>query len=157
MPTNLEILPPRGAHELVRREAKRLHRAATSNSLAAALPVLRRLLAAGAITNSTLPGLFRRRHIVQRKHVLRTLAVEAGSPSWEAYRRTLDHEDVRHLASSAIVEMGCAKLNLWFSSEPDAARFALQHGGRVVRVGMQACALRGTGQDARRMGSLSCL
>jgi hypothetical protein len=150
MPTNLEFLLPGGAPELVRREAKRLHRAATSDSLAAALPVLRRLLAAGAITETTLPGLFRRRDTVQRKHVLRTLAFEAGSPSWEAYRPTLDHTDVRQLEAFAVVGTGYAKLNLWFSNEPDAARFASQHGGHSVRVGTQAVVLHDP--ERRRAG-----
>jgi hypothetical protein len=54
----------------------------------ATLPVLRRVLASGAIRHDSLPEAFRRRGELQRKHLLRTLAVEAGFESWEAWRPT---------------------------------------------------------------------
>lgn len=127
--------------QVVLREAKRLHRAAISDSLSAALPVLRRILAAGAVATTTLPDLFRVRYTVQRKHVLRTLAFEAGCRSWEEYRPILAHTDARQLEQFAVLEMGYANLNLWFSNEPEALQFATQHGGRAVRVGMQAVVL----------------
>ena len=71
------------------REAKRLHRAATSDALSEALPVLRRLLAARAVPACPLQALFRDRASLQRKHVLRMLAFEAGHASWEAYSQAL--------------------------------------------------------------------
>lgn len=127
--------------QVVLREAKRLHRAARSDSLSTALPVLRRILAAGAVAATTLPDLFRRRHVVRRKHVLRTLAFEAGHPSWEGFCPTLAKMDSRQLEQFAVVENGFANLNLWFSSEPEALKYATQHGGRAVRVGMHAVVL----------------
>ena len=127
--------------KLLLREAKRLHRAATSDSLSQALPVLRRFLNAGATPISSLPSLFRQRHGLQRKHVLRLLAMEAGYSSWEAYRPALSQLTTRHLEHLAVQETGFAHLNLWFASEIDALAFASEHGGRVVRVGQQAVVL----------------
>ena len=127
--------------QVVLREAKRLHRAATSGSLSAALPVLRRILVAGAVPTTTLPNLYGRRDTVQRKHVLRTLAFEAGHRSWEEYRPALAHVVARQLEQFSVLEKGYANLNLWFSSEPEALRFATQHGGRAVRIGTQAVVL----------------
>lgn len=144
--------PLPAATQVVLREAKRLHRAATSDSLCVALPVLRRILAARACQETTLPDLFRRRHTVQRKHVLRTLAVEAGHRSWEGYRPALALLDAQELEPFAFLERGCAKLNLWFSSEPEALKFTAQHGGRAVRVGRQAIVLpaaEAQGRDGR--------
>jgi hypothetical protein len=135
--------------QVVLREAKRLHRAATSGSLSAALPVLRRILAAGAVPTTTLPNLFGRRDTVQRKHVLRTLAYEAGHMNWEEYRPTLAHADGRQLEQFSVLEKGYANLNLWFSSESEAQRFATQHGGRAVRVGMQAVVLPASEGESR--------
>ena len=140
--------------QVVLREAKRLHRAAISDSLSAALPVLRRILAAGALATTTLPDLFRVRCTLQRKHVLRTLAFEAGCRSWEEYRPTLAHTAVWQLKQFAVLEKGYANLNLWFSSEPEALQFATQHGGRAVRVGMQAVVLSASEGESRAARSL---
>jgi hypothetical protein len=145
---------PLTSSQVVLREAKRLHRAAISDSLSAALPVLRRILAAAAVAKTTLPDLFRRRYTMQRKHVLRTLAFEAGRRSWEEYRPTLTHMDPRHLEQFAVLEKGYANLNLWFSSEPEALQFATQHGGRAVRVGMQAVVLPASEGESRGERSL---
>jgi hypothetical protein len=126
---------------MVLREAKRLHRAATSDALSTALPVLRRLLAAGALPCATLPELYRRRQAVQRKHILRTLAVEAGFGNWESYRPSLAGNDAALLAQLAVQESGGSHLNLWFSDEAQAQAYAAVHGGRAVRVGQQAVVL----------------
>ncbi|MBL8346893.1 MAG: hypothetical protein JNN03_15745 [Rubrivivax sp.] len=144
MPASLSQ-PPRARQisstQLVLREAKRLHRAATTNSPAEALPVLRRLLAASVVTAATLPSLFRARATVQRKHVLQALAREAGYRCWEDYRRELpllDPEQVRQVAS---LQRGTSTLKLWFPDEPEAMRFAAEHGGHAVRIGRQAVVL----------------
>ncbi len=124
--------------KLLLREAKRLHRAATSDSLSQALPVLRRFLNAGATPIASLPDLFRQRHGLQRKHVLRLLAMEAGYSSWEAYRPALSQLTANQFEHLAVSETGFAHLNLWFASEVDALAFVSENGGRVVRVGQQA-------------------
>jgi len=129
------------AIEFVLREAKSLHRASTSDSLSSALPVLRRLIAAGCMPTSYLPDLFRTRHRVRRKHLLRMLAIEAGFASWEQYRPVLNHLPLRQLEQFTLVDKGCANLNLWFSNEIQARQFAQANGGRVVRVGGQAVVL----------------
>jgi len=97
---------------------------------------------------ASLPELFRRRKIVQRKHLLRMLAAEAGYPSWEAYRPVLDQIDGCQLASFAVLEKGYANLNLWFASETEAHWYAAQNGGQLVRVGQQAVVLPSATGDA---------
>lgn len=133
--------PAPSSTALVLREARRLHRAAASDSPSVSLPVLRRILAAAAVPAQSLPALFRARDTVQRKHVLRTLAVEAGHPSWEAYSRALPLVDVQHLQQALSAEQGTASLKLWFPSEDQARRHAAEQGGHAVRVGRQGVVL----------------
>ncbi len=127
--------------QLVLREARRLHRAAASGALSEALPILRRLMATRAVTDRSLPGLFRARCTVQRKHVLRALAREAGYASWEDYRHALPHLDVSHLQQLASAHRGTSVLKLWFSDVSAARRFAAEQGGQAVCVGVQAVVL----------------
>ncbi len=117
---------------------RRLQRAATSDATAAALPVLRRLLAAQALPPTPLPELFRQRAQVQRKHVLRMLAAEAGHASWEDYALVLPTLDPGPLLQTFDSQRGSATLKLWFSDEAQARAHAAQHGGQVLRVGRQA-------------------
>lgn len=124
--------------QLVLREAKRLHRAATAISRLISLPVLRRLLAAGAVPALTLPNLYRARNTVQRKHVLRALAIEAGYGSWEEYSRALPLLDAQQISQAFLLERDTPGLKLWFTSEAGAAQFASAYGGHPVRVGRQA-------------------
>ena len=119
------------------REARRLHRVAQSDSLFTSLPVLRRLLAAAVGPTGNLPELFRNRAMLRRKHLLRTLALEAGYSSWEMFRPSLNHIHPSELEHFAVVEKGWANLNLWFSTEFDAQTYASEHGGRAMRVGSQ--------------------
>ena len=138
--------------QLVLREAKRLHRAAASGPLSEALPILRRLMATRAVTDRSLPGLFRARCTVQRKHVLRALAREAGYASWEDYRRALPHLDISQLEQLASVQRGTAVLKLWFSDTSAARRFAAEQGGQAVRVGVQAVVLPAAPSEAAEAG-----
>ncbi len=127
-----------GAINLVLREAKRLQRAATSESLSQALPVLRRLLSSNTLTGITLPELHRRRDIIQRKHLLRMLAIEAGYPSWEWYRPELARMSADEVEHFDIVRSQASSLNHWFSSMTEAREYAATHGGCPLRVGQQA-------------------
>ena len=131
---NPETSPAR----VVLREARRLHRAALSDALPESLPVLRRVLAAGAVPAFSLPNLFRLRHTVQRKHILRTLAVEAGHATWEAYARVLPSLDAQALEQVFLAQRSPSSLRLWFSTNTEAAEYAQAHGGQAVRVGLQA-------------------
>lgn len=130
-----------GAVSAVLREAKRLHRAAASDSLAQSLPVLRRLLQQQVLLGISLPALRRQRDIVQRKHMLRLLAAEAGFSAWEAYRARLVTMSVADLAHFDMVRAQVGYPNLWFSTPEEAQRHVDQHGGRLMRVGQQAVVL----------------
>ncbi len=121
--------------------AKQLHRAAASDSLALSLPVLRRLLSAGVLHGITLPQLRRQRTIVQRKHLLRLLALEAGFPGWEAYREALACMAVEQVAHFDMLRGTASQLNLWFSSPAETQAHVDRHGGRLVPVGAQAAVL----------------
>jgi hypothetical protein len=133
------------AGDVVRALAKQLHRAATSDSLATALPVLRRILATHTLRGLTLPHLHRQRNIVQRKHLLRTLAIEAGFASWEAYAKALQSMAVDHLDHLDVLRASAGYPNHWFSTRAEAEAFAQGCGGRVVSVGTQAVVLLATG------------
>lgn len=129
------------AADLVLRQARRLHRHAQADSLAQALPVLRRLAASGQFPGLSLPELHRRRvDLVRRKHLLRLLAHEAGFDSWEAWRPLLSQADF-DAADALAIDRTTAVLHLWFADEPSARGWAATHGGRVLRVGRQAVVL----------------
>jgi hypothetical protein len=130
-------LSPSPAQAAMLREAKRLHRAATSDALSEALPVLRRLLAARAVPACPLQALFRDRASLQRKHVLRMLTFEAGHASWEAYSQALSGLDSQSVVLSVAAQRSTAILKHWFMGEQQAAQFASAHGGLVTRVGHQ--------------------
>ena len=123
---------------LVLREARRLHKLAASASLAAPLPVLRRLIGNQILNGLSLPELHRQRDLVQRKHLLRLLAVEAGHASWEAYRVALVQLSPQALEHFDLVRQVIGYPNFWFSTPEQAQAHVLAHGGRAMRVGQQA-------------------
>ncbi len=129
----------------VLREAKRLHRAAAAESLALSLPILRRLLQQQVLQGVSLPELRRHRHIVQRKHLLRLLAMEAGLPNWESYRAALATMRVDELPHFDLVRAQAGYPNLWFSTPEEAQQHVALRGGRMMRVGQQAVVLLDTG------------
>jgi hypothetical protein len=129
------------AANTVLHEARTLHRAANSDSLSRSLPVLRRLLASGVLHGLALPELHRRRDTVQRKHILRMLAMEAGFGSWEAYRPALTRMTVAQLPHFDLARRDAGYPNHWFSSLEEAQAHAALHGGRVMTVGKQAVVL----------------
>lgn len=89
----------------------------------------------------SLPDLYRRRQSVQRKHILRTLAGEAGYVSWERYRPRLEASPPADLEPLEVLARSPAVLKLWFANEAEAVVFVKLHGGRVVRIGNQAVVL----------------
>lgn len=129
------------ASQAVLKEAKRLHKAATSEQLVLSLPVLRRIRATDTLQRMSLPELRRHRHIVQRKHILRMLAVEAGFASWETYRHALATLPPEQLPHFDIARHEAGQLNLWFSTLEQAQAHAAQHGGRALPVGRQGVVL----------------
>lgn len=137
---SLAPIPPRAA-ELVLRLARQLHRAAISDSLRVSLPVLRRILSTHTLRDLSLPQLHKQRAMVQRKHLLRTLAVEAGYPSWERYRQALPGMSADQLLHLDLLHATAGYPNLWFSTRAQAQDHAQMHGGHVVSVGAQAVVL----------------
>ncbi|QIL82389.1 hypothetical protein G7047_22495 [Diaphorobacter sp. HDW4A] len=146
------VSQPFAAHEnralaSLLRAAKKLHRQATSDSLAMSLPVLRRILQSQTLRGVSLPQLHRRRDIVQRKHVLRMLAVEAGHPGWDDYRRAVASMNAEELAQLDVLASRAGYPNHWFSTFEEAERHAKEHGGRAVRVGAQGVVLASSETD----------
>jgi hypothetical protein len=143
-PPSSRVLPERSPADALLREARRIHRAALSDSLETALPVLRRLLACGAVPRRPLPELFRQRRTVQRKHVLRALALEAGFPSWEDWRPALGTASDAAVTQAIEIHRDPGALKLWFRSESEARGYAAEQGGRVLRVGAHVVVVPGT-------------
>ena len=119
------------------REAKRLQRAACSGDLADCLPVLRRLLAQRVFTGVTLPQLRRRQDLVQRKHTLQLLALEAGYRSWAECRRALEALPPEQAEQYHLALRYAGYPNHWFSSLQEAKAFASRHGGYPLAYGRQ--------------------
>lgn len=133
----------RAAADVLRAEARRLHRTLTSGPLSAALPVLRRLQRAGLLPATGLPALYAARAQVQRKLLLRLLATEHGFASWERCLAALQGQDAQTLARQFEIERGTAELKLWFASPAEAQAHARVHGGVAVEVRGQAVVLAG--------------
>lgn len=132
---------PESAAEVLLRIARNLHRTVSSGSLSVSLPIMRRLIATSTLTAISLPELQRNRDIVQRKHVLRMLAIEAGFKCWEDYRHALDRMSLEELTHYDHLRRQVGYPNLWFSNYEEAQAYANDHGGRALRVGLQAVVL----------------
>lgn len=118
--------------------AKRLHKAAKAESLSVALPVLRRLIATKVLNNLSLVALRNQQHMIQRKHILRMLAAEAGYSDWASYKHAVEAMPEKSKAHYAIALKGVGYPNLWFSSFDAANDYAAKHGGKPIAVGKQA-------------------
>lgn len=125
----------------VLRAAKLLHRQAVADSRMQSLPVLRRLISSQVLWGLNLPQLFDQKAMVQRKHVLQMLALEAGMSDWASYRDALagNSPDV-HLPLEAL-SLHAGYPNHWFSTLEQAREHAAKRGGQVVQVGTQAVVL----------------
>jgi len=122
--------------------AKKLHRAATAESLAVSLPVLRRILATATLRDISLTELRRRKQIIQRKHILMMLAIEAGFPNWEKYRKTLDTMTPAEIRHFDLVQREAGYPNLWFSTAEEAQQHAAEKGGVALQVGQQGVVVK---------------
>ncbi len=126
---------------LALRLARTLHRASKDATLVKAMPAVRRAHGAGVFAELKLSTLYRQRHLLQRKHFLRTLAVEAGFANWEAYLPILRSQPPQALGHYTTgQEYGYP--NAWFSTHAQAIAFAHERGGTVVRYGLQAMVVR---------------
>ncbi|WP_373975532.1 hypothetical protein NT239_01950 [Chitinibacter sp. SCUT-21] len=138
MPNSASTHHETPAVQFILRQARRLQRAAQSDSPAIALPILRRLIQAGAIEAKSLVTLYAQRQQLQRKHILRLLALEAGYPSWEKFKPQLSTLSAADLAAWQYLDTGAAQLKLWFADAQTAHSYAASQGGRVINVGQQA-------------------
>lgn len=142
-PSHPQTLAVHAARPLdaVLRAAKKLHRQATSDALAQSLPVLRRLLAREIVQGLSLTALHAQRGMVQRKHVLRLMALETGFDSWEHYKAALSLADASTPLPLEVLSGLAGYPNHWFSSLPEAQAHAALHGGQAVAVGSQGVVL----------------
>lgn len=126
------------ALDFVRRQARRLLRQARDERLMIAMPAVRRAHAAGLFGSRPLSALYRDRERLQLKHFLRTLALEAGYPSWERYKPVLAELPAQALGDYLVEALSIASLHPWFSTVEQARAYADTHGGRVVPYRGQA-------------------
>ena len=102
------------------------------------MAALRRVHAAGIFPDRALSTLYRERQTLQRKHFLRALAVERGFPDWERFSPHLSRMPPEAFEHYSLTDEGYGLLKPWFSNEAQARAFAVEHGGRVIRIGRQA-------------------
>ncbi|MBT0963681.1 hypothetical protein [Denitromonas iodatirespirans] len=139
-------MPASPTHDLplahrARREAKRLCKAARSDTLTDALPALRRLHAAKLFGDLSLSTLHRQRAQVRLKHCLTTVARESGFDDWPAVltsRNTALPEAAVHWGLRAA---DLPYPNRWFSSHAEARAWQAANGGQLVPYGTQAVVL----------------
>ena len=116
--------------------ARRLHLSARSTSISAAMPVVRRIHAAGLFPELGVAALYRKRAQLQRKHLLHALAVEAGHVRWEGYRDALRTLTPEQVTQAHMTDRWPASINVWFSNEAQA-RAAVGDDARLQRFGTQ--------------------
>jgi hypothetical protein len=128
--------------DFLRRHARRLLRLARADSASTALPVVRRLQAAGVTRSEALAGLYAAREQVQLKHVLNMLAVELGHASWDACKQVIDTQ------APAVIDryrFDAGAFNdhekVWFAGALAAREWQREHGGYIVEYGGQAVAI----------------
>ncbi len=124
--------------KLLLREAKKLHKAAKSDSLSCSLPILRRLISSNTLTNISLIELRDKQSMIQRKHILQMLAYEAGYSNWASYRQAIELNSASDIDHYSLSLQGAGYLNLWFSSQHEAEAYAKSQGGKAISVGQQA-------------------
>ncbi|AMM14423.1 hypothetical protein AX768_10245 [Burkholderia sp. PAMC 28687] len=129
--------------EFLRRHARRLLRLARGESTSTAMPVLRRLLAAGVMREATtLTQLHEKRAAIQLKHVLNMLAVELGHFGWDACQAVVDTQapaviDRYRFDAGAFGDYE----KVWFASAAESREWQREHGGYIVEYGDQAVAI----------------
>jgi hypothetical protein len=140
--TSCPIASPVSSSDYLREHARRLLRHARDGDTAAALPVLRRLLATRSTRDERLADLNASRAELQLKHLLAMLAIELGYSKWDACKLDIDKQppsriDRYRLDAGAFNDFE----KNWFASEAEALGWQKQHGGYIVRYGDQAVAI----------------
>lgn len=128
--------------DYLREHARRLLRHAREGDTSAAMPVLRRLLAARITRAERLADLHAIRGELQLKHLLAMLAAELGYASWDVCQADIDAQ------AGAIIDryrLDAGAFNdfekNWFANEREAREWQREHGGYIVRYGEQAVAI----------------
>jgi hypothetical protein len=128
--------------EFLRRHARRLLRRAREDNVSTALPVVRRLLAAGVTRAKTLADLHETRADIQLKHVLNMLAVELGHVGWDACKPALDTHDPAIIDRYRFDAGAFGDYEkVWFPTAAPAREWQREHGGYIVEYGDQAVAI----------------
>ncbi|MEH6436832.1 hypothetical protein [Massilia sp. DD77] len=125
--------------DFLRRVARLMLRAARSDHPSKALPVIRRVHAARAVSAGKVTELYHARQALQLKHMFRTVAAELGYDSWDACKRDIESRPST-LLDRFRLDLGAFGdyEHVWFSDAPAAQAWQRAHGGRVVVYGSQA-------------------
>lgn len=134
--------PNPGNTQFLRHHARRLLDCVRTGNTSASLPVMRRLLASGAVKVTGLSALREARASIQLKHVLNMLATELGYPGWDACKAVADTRgpeaiDRYHFDAGAFGDFE----KTWFSIAAQAREWQREHGGYIVGYGDQAVAI----------------
>jgi len=128
--------------EFLRRHARRLLRLAHANNTSSAMPVVRRVLAAGVTRAETLAELYETRAHVQLKHVLNMLALELGHFGWHACKPVLDTREPAVIDRYRFDAGAFGDYEkVWFAGAGAAREWQREHGGYIVEYGDQAVAI----------------
>ena len=131
--------PPDTNTDFLRRHARGMLRSVQSDQPSKALPIVRRVHAAGTVTGSRVTELYHARATLQLKHMFRTLAAELGYATWDACKRDIDRRPPEVLDRFRL-DLGAFgdHAHIWFADQPTAAAWQREHGGRMVEYGKQA-------------------
>ena len=128
--------------DYLREHARRSLRHVRDGDASAAMPVLRRFLAAKVTRAERLADLHAIRGELQLKHLLSMLAAELGYLNWDACKLDIDAQpgaviDRYRLDAGAFNDFE----KNWFANEREARDWQRDHGGYIVRYGEQAVAI----------------
>ncbi|MFT4436132.1 hypothetical protein [Caballeronia sp. 15715] len=128
--------------EFLRRHARRLLHRARADDTSTAMPIARRLLAAGVTRAETLAGLHKTRTEVQLKHILNMLAVELGHFGWDACKPELDTREPAVIDRYRFDAGAFGDYEkVWFAGADAAREWQREYGGYIVEYGDQAVAI----------------
>lgn len=136
---------PDTSTDFLRRYARLMLRSAHSAHPSKALPVIRRIHAANAMTaGSRVTEIYHARAMLQLKHMFRTLAAELGYASWDACKRDIDRQP-QEVLDRFRLDLGAFgdHQQIWFADQPTALAWQQEHGGRMVAYGKQAVVMPG--------------
>lgn len=138
MRLNRNALPDTNT-DFLRRYARGMLRSVHSDQPSKALPIVRRVHAAGKTPDERVTQLYHARTALQLKHMFRTLAAELGYATWDACKRDIDRRPPEVLDRFRL-DLGAFgdHEQIWFADQRTAAAWQREHGGRMVEYGKQA-------------------